>query len=310
MSLETFQKIAFHLKQYGAHIGFISGGEALLVPHLIPILEQANKAFSTATTLVTGLYHKTDIVENVADYCLQKNINIQTSLDAKGALGDNLRGAEHFSDTVLNHMEMISRQRKRSKSLLYVNIVLNNLNLEQVPDLIATAKSLGWKSTIGLYHHLTETTREDDELNVKPGPRLDALLNVLDGNPDILNLNSFIRGIDPFLRGERLTPCPFVASPFWMTRTTIMENGDVHLCHGEPIGNIATTPLHDIFSSPAYQQRLESYNSCSGCWTTCYTQRYLLIHPRSPRELVSNIKKIIKLKRHHLHPRNSGSSLP
>ncbi len=310
MSLETFQKIAFHLKQYGAHIGFISGGEALLVPHLIPILEQAQKTFSTTTTLVTGLYHRTNSVKHVAEYCLQNNINIQTSLDAKGTLGDNLRGAEHFSDTVLNHMELIAQRRKRSKSLLYVNIVLNNLNLEQVPDLIASAKSLGWKSTIGLYHHLTETTREDDELSVKPGPRLDALLKFLDGNPDILNLNSFIRGIDPFLRQERHTPCPFVASPFWMTRTTIMENGDVHLCYGEPIGNIVTTPLEDIFSSPAYQQRLESYSSCTGCWTTCYTQRYLLIHPRSPRDFFSNIKKMTKLKLYHLQPQNSGKILP
>ena len=295
LSLERFTVIAQRLREYGAVIGFISGGEALLVPDLVPILREAKKTFPLATTLVTGLVHKTETVCKTAEFCLHNGINIQTSLDGLGETGDKLRGVEHFSDTVLNHMHEIGNMENKG-SLLYCNIVINNLNLEQVPDLIREAKKRGWKSTIGMYHHLTETTREDQELIVRPGPRLSRLINFLDGNTDILNLNSFIRGIQPFLNHERKTPCPFVASPIFMTRTTIMEDGNVHLCWGDPIGNILQQDLKTLFSSAHYQKRLHEYSTCAGCWTTCYTQRYLLLHPQSAGEMIDNGKKMFKLK--------------
>jgi MoaA/NifB/PqqE/SkfB family radical SAM enzyme len=298
MSLERFQIVARHLADYGAYLGFISGGEALLAPDLIPILAAAKKIFSVATTLVTGLYHQRDHVQQVAEYSLANHINIQTSLDGFDAVGDHLRGVEKFSDTVLDHMAMISAMKKNSKSLLYANIVLNNLNLEQVPELIRRSRSLGWRTTIGLYHHLTETTRSDDDLQIVTDERLDRLLMFLDHNPDILNLNSFIRGIGPFLRDGHTTRCPFVASRFWMTRTTIMENGDLHLCWGGPIGNLFTNSMLDIFSGSTYQDRLHTYSGCAGCWTTCYTQRYLLLHPRSFAEFRDNLVKMIRLRRY------------
>ncbi|MBL7093934.1 radical SAM protein [candidate division KSB1 bacterium] len=292
MSYENFQLVAKRLREYGAPIGFISGGEATLVPHLDKILLEAKKTFSIATSLVTGLYNKTEVIECFGRIALENNINIQTSLDGLGKIGDSLRGVKDFSDTVLGHMKLLSELRGNSKSLLYANIVLNNLNLDQVPELIKQARDLGWKTTIGLYHTLTATTRTDDEMSLRLGKRLDDVLQFLDGNQDILNLNSFIRGIKPFIENKFFNICPFVDSKFLSTRTTIMENGDVHLCYGAPIGNIFKNSLKEIFSSEDYKQRLESYRKCQGCWTTCYTQRYLLVHPRSIKELFENYKKI------------------
>jgi hypothetical protein len=83
-----------------------------------------------------------------------------------------------------------------------------------------------------------------------------------------------------------------------MTRTTIMENGDVHLCWGGPIGNIFSHSLADIFSGPAYHELLKKYAECTGCWTTCYTQRYLLVKPRSVAEFIDNSKKMVRLRRY------------
>ena len=297
MSWERFQLLAERLRDYGAAIGFISGGEATLVPHLDKILYEAKKTFCLSTGLVTGLYNKTDIIERIGRIALDLDINIQTSLDGLGDLGDYLRGAEHFSDTVLKHMAWLSENRKNSKSLLYANIVVNNLNMDQVPELIQRAKDIGWKTTIGMYHSLTATTRADDELMLKPGKRLEKLLDFLDNNPDILNLNSFIRGISDFVTGGTTDICAFVDAPVLTTRTTIMEDGAVHLCYGGPVGNIFEQTLDEIFDSREYKDRLIAYRSCSGCWTTCYTQRYLLIHPRSAKELIQNLWKIIRLKK-------------
>jgi MoaA/NifB/PqqE/SkfB family radical SAM enzyme len=297
MDLHMFSHVAEQLRAYGSYIGFISGGEATMVPDLPEILLAAKKTFPVATTLVTGLYNKTDLIRSVSRVCLDNDINIQTSLDGFGEVGDALRGARNFSATVLKHMEMLSSMRGASRSLLYANIVLSNLNLDQVPELIATAKKLGWKATIGLYHHLTETTRSDDDLAVQPGERLDRLVAFLDHNPDILNLNAFIRGIEPFMRSGETTACPFVASRFLSTRTTIMENGDLHLCWGGPVGNLFNNSMKDIFSGETYRQRLADYRGCQGCWTTCYTQRYLLVHPRSLAEGWDNSRKIIRMQR-------------
>jgi len=292
MSFEQFKIIAQRLIKYGAYIGFISGGEATLVPDLDKILIEAKKTFSIATTLVTGLYNKTEIIQRIGTIALENNINIQTSLDGLGEIGDSLRGVKNFSDTILNHMKWLAENRNRSNSLLYANIVLNNLNLDQVPELIQRARDLGWKTTIGLYHTLTETTRSDDELRIRPGKRLEKILQFLDGNSDIMNLNSFLKGIEPFISGKQRKICAFVNSPVLVTRVTIMENGDVHLCYGSPIGNILETGMEEIFSGDAYHQRLKEYRKCSGCWTTCYTQRYLLVHPASFDELVDNLKKV------------------
>lgn len=297
MDIHMFRHVARQLRDYGSYIGFISGGEATMVADLPEILHEAKRTFPVATTLVTGLYNRTEIIRRIGALCLAEHINIQTSLDGLGEIGDRLRGADNFSDTVLRHMEMLAAMRGTSRSLLYANIVLSHLNLEQVPELIATVRKLGWKATIGLYHHLTETTREDDDLSVRPGERLQRLIAFLDGNPDILNLNSFIRGIIPWIEHGATTPCPFVASRFLSTRTTIMENGDVHLCWGGPVGNLFNDSLREIFSGDLYRQRLAEYRSCQGCWTTCYTQRYLLVHPRSFGEIWSNGRKIVRMQR-------------
>ncbi len=299
MSLENFQLITKRLREYGAYIGFISGGESTLVPYLDKILIEAKKTFSSATTLVTGLYNKTDLIHKFGGIALENDINIQTSLDGLGELGDNLRGAKNFSATVLKHMEWLSNKRGNSKSLLYANIVINNLNLYQVPELIKAAKELGWKTTIGIYHTLTDTTQYTEELKIKPGKRLDTLLNFLNNNNDILNLNSFITGINEFVKGKTPGFCAFVDSPTLATRTTIMEDGNMHLCFGEPVGNLYRQSLNDIFTSKEYKQRISQYRKCNGCWTTCYSQRYLLIHPRSVKELYHNVKKIISLKKNN-----------
>jgi len=292
MSFDQFQIIAQRLRDYGAYIGFISGGEATLVPDLDKILVEAQKTFSIATTLVTGLYNKTEIIQRIGAIALENNINIQTSLDGLGEIGDSLRGVKNFSTTVLKHMKWLSENRNDSKSLLYANIVLNNLNLDQVPELIQRARDLDWKVTIGLYHTLTETTRSDDDLRLRPGNRLTKLLEFLENSPDIMNLNSFIKGIEPFIAGRQKNICAFVDSPVLSTRITIMEDGDVHLCYGSPIGNIFETDLAGMISGERYQQKIQEYRSCRGCWTTCYTQRYLLVHPSSVQELVDNLRKV------------------
>ena len=298
LSLEQFRIIARKLKSYGAYIGFISGGEPTLVGHLDEILLEARRTFPLSTTLVSGLFNQTEKIKAFGNVALANDIHIQTSLDGLGDLGDNLRGSTNFSETVLRHMAWLSKKRRSSgsSSLLYANIVLNNLNLDQVPELIRRAVDLGWKTTIGVYHNLTRTTRADDELRLRPGIRLDRTIDFLLGNPNILNLDVFIAGIPEFVKTGRSSVCAFVDAPVLATRTTVMEDGNVHLCFGPPIGNLFDGSMEDIFRSRTYRDRLETYKSCSGCWTTCYTQRLLLIRPDSIRMLRNHFSSLLSLR--------------
>ena len=296
MSYTDFREIMAKLRDYGAFVGFISGGEATLVPDLHRMLIEAKNTFALETALVTGLVNRTKTIQRIARVALDHDIHIQTSLDGLDSLGDNLRGVQHFSDTVLDHMEWISNHRGNSKSLLYANIVINRLNLHQVPELIRRANNLGWKTTVGMYHSLTATTRRDDELRLEPGEPLENLVAFLMRHPRILNLKSYLAGIPGFVAGQSSDICAFRDAPVLATRTTIMETGDIHLCYGPPIGNLLTQSLDEIFRGHAYQQTLNEYERCPGCWTTCYTQRYLLIHPHSFREFITNLLHLRKLR--------------
>lgn len=299
LDLKRFRLIASRLRDYGAYMGMISGGEPILVPDLAEILLEAKRTFSVAVTLVTGLYHQAERVEQVARVALDNDINIQTSLDGLGALGDNLRGVQDFSATVIDRMKRIARIRasSQSKSLLYTNIVINNRNLEQVPRLLETVAQCGWRATVGLYHTLTKTTREDNQLILRPGPALGPLLQLICRSPVILNLKSFVRGIQQAARGNYPRFCPYLDAPLLSTRTVIMEDGEVYLCRGETIGNIFRQDLMEIFSGEAYRRRLEEYRHCRGCWASCYAQRYLLFHPPSFEDLMDTVLKVYRVRR-------------
>jgi hypothetical protein len=121
------------------------------------------------------------------------------------------------------------------------------------------------------------------------------MIEFLSDHPQILNLKSYLAGVPAFVASQTSDICAFLDAPVMATRTTIMEDGAVHLCYGDPIGNIFDQTLNEIFDSEAYERRLHEYKTCRGCWTTCYTQRYLLIHPRSPGELLQNVKKVRKV---------------
>jgi sulfatase maturation enzyme AslB (radical SAM superfamily) len=295
---KRFRLLASRLREYGAYTGFISGGEPMLVPDLEEILLEARKTFSVAVTLVTGLYHKPERVERVAQVALDNDINIQTSLDGLGSLGDDLRGVPNFSATITDRMRQIARMRanSHSKSLLYANIVINNMNVEQVPQLLNAIAECGWKATVGLYHTLTETTRQDTQLILRPSAALQRVLQLVSNNPIVLNLKSFVRGIQQAARENYPRFCPYLDSPVLSTRTVIMEDGDLYLCRGEAIGNIFQQNLSEIFSGPTYPERLEEYRHCPGCWSSCYAERYLLFHPPSFDDLMDTLLKVYRLR--------------
>ena len=298
LTLQDFKKISRNLQKYGSFVGFISGGEPLLNPDLPEILLHSKKIFPLSVSLVSGLYFDYKKISKIVNLCVNENINIQTSLDGLDELGDYLRGVKNHSKTVLENMEKIANQKEQigSKSFLYANCVLSAANLSQIPKIINACKNAGWKVTIGLYHHITETTKADDNLKIRNENKFLETVEFLKNNPNILNLDSFIDGLPRILEENFPDFCPFVDGKRTSTRLTIMENADLHLCFGEKIGNLLEDDLQTIFESKFYKQRLAQYRECKGCWSSCYTQKYLLFHPKNPKQTIYNFKKLLNLK--------------
>jgi len=217
----------------------ISGGEPLLHPDIQKILTYAKKVFPLSVSLVTGLYFPYVRISPTISHCLDENINIQTSLDGLGAIGDDIRGVPNHSSTVLKNMEKIAQEREKrgSNSFLYVNCVLSGKNLEQVPNIIQAVQNVGWKTTIGLYQTVTPTTQYDDDMVIKNQETFLKTVEFLQNNPNILNLTTYIEGLPRALTKDYPDFCPFVDGKRTATRLTIMENGDIHLCYGAKIGN-------------------------------------------------------------------------
>ncbi len=298
MSFSDYMLVLRRLKKYGSLVGMISGGEPLLHPDIIEILDRARTVFPLSVSLVSGLYFDYDKIENVIDFCLKNGINIQTSMDGLGGNGDYLRGVKDHADIVLSNMKKITARKMElgSSSFTYANCVLSAKNLDQVPEIIKASKDAGWEVTIGVYHSLLDTTKEDDEMKITDAEALQKTIDFLKDNPSILNLNSFIEGIPRIIDNDFPDFCPFVDGKRTATRLTIMHNGEVHLCKGDGIGNLFEQDLEEIVNSEEYLKTLEEYSTCDGCWSSCYTQKYLLFHPQNFTQLKEHGKKLLNLK--------------
>jgi len=285
MSAAAFRTVAARLRMHGAGVGFISGGEPSLHPDLSEILEEALRTFPLACTLNTNLDNHQSLITERVGAAVRLGVNVQTSLDGLGALGDDLRGGEGVAERVLANMRALSEIKARcgSPSVLYANTVLNERNLEQVPEILDAVARCGWRSSIGSYHDLTLHTRRDGDLFLRPGPRLRDLVDELLRRPGITTHPTMLRGIPRFAAGEMPKLCAYLDAPVLATRLLVRENGDLYLCKGKAIGNLLREPLGAIFSTKAYRERLEEYRACPGCWNNCYTQKLLMVKPPSVR---------------------------
>jgi MoaA/NifB/PqqE/SkfB family radical SAM enzyme len=294
---DRFALLAGRLREYGASIAFLSGGEPTMVPGIEHIMEEAKRTFPVAVTLVTNLYNTSAILHRVARAALSMNVNVQTSFDGIGPTADYLRGGVNVSDTVRGHMQWIAAEKTRlkSKSLLYANTVLNRVNLREIPRIIDTVQDCGWMSTTGIYHSLTTTSQHDDELRLTYSSKLEETVDYLVSHPNVYTLSSFLKGIPRFLEEKKRKRCLFLDQPVLGSRILVMENGSVYLCRGEPVGDLFSETLKDIFTGDTYRRRLEEYRRCPGCWTACYTQRSLMLKPENVKDAGDMMVTLLKL---------------
>lgn len=289
-----FKKIINRLSNYGTHRITLSGGEPVIHPKFTKILEYLTAQGFLNTHLLSTFYLPEDKVYSLLDVIFRSGLSsMSCSFDGFGAVADKLRGAQNVSGTVKRSMEIIDEENKKRNSPLKtsVNIVVSQLNLHHIPDILQFIEKLGWTANIDVYRWTSDNHREMDEMKITDYQELDKVLNLVKKSPAVFTPTWLLDGTINYLKGDFPKLCPYLVSASLGSKFFIHPNGDIHDCHGK-VGNLLTHEPREIFKSKLWLNRKFVYETCSGCWNTCYTPTAKFSNYLNVKGLKSVIKAI------------------
>jgi MoaA/NifB/PqqE/SkfB family radical SAM enzyme len=295
MALEDFKVIIDRLATYGTQIVNISGGEPLLHPDLPEVLNiTRNRGFSKIQLLST-FYASEKIIDRIIPLLLRNKVSLSCSFDGFGEIADKLRGARNVSKTVMRGMEKLDVQNKRLGKPIdtAVNVVINQQNLDQVPEIIDYITDLGWKTYIDIYRWSSNNHNEVEFLKIKDFDKLRSVLDQVKKSPVVFTPEWLINGFENFLKNDFDKKCPYLDSVTFGSKFFIHPNGDIKVCIGEAIGNIIRQTPSKIFSSKEWEKAIINFKKCNGCWNACYTPLSSLLNFLRINEIKSYYKIIV-----------------
>ncbi|MFX1514172.1 MAG: radical SAM protein [Promethearchaeota archaeon] len=281
ITLKEFKLYERILRPYHIPVCTISGGEPTIVPDMPQILEYAAKTFPFGVSILSNLYGSTTRLKRVIESALRNNVTICTSFDGFGDIGDQLRNARNVSDNVASHIEMVSEMRKElgSSSILTLHTVISDLNLNQLPEIVAFSKELGWTQSIAPVNHFFYLPNDDSTPKLSYSQELIDGCNLLLEQPHLTQLHSFIREIPNYVRNRSPKLCPYLSRILKTFKLFLEPNGEISLCDRVPIGSLLDTSLHNMFEGPLYAERIRNFSECSGCWLACFVEPFLALKP-------------------------------
>jgi Predicted Fe-S oxidoreductases len=275
ITFDDFKSLVDRLERYGTQVLTLSGGEPMLHPQLGDCIRYAVSKKFARVHLLTTLYGAERIVEKTMQAVFETGISIGISFDGFGEEADTIRGAKNVSQTLMRSMEWVQREnKKRNKPIqVGVNVVMSNLNLHQVPDILGYLEPFGWWTDVDIYRWQATNQREVDLMKLVDSPKLRSVLEVVKKSPIVFTPDWLIDGFPDYLNGSFQKYCPYLDSPSLGSKFFINPDGAVKVCIGDSFGNLLQQIPEELFSSNGWKQRLRDFESCSGCWNTCYTTR-------------------------------------
>jgi MoaA/NifB/PqqE/SkfB family radical SAM enzyme len=293
MTTDTFKIIVSRLKAHGAHGVVFSGGEPLLNIHFTDFIRYAQEINIHYLHVLTTLYLPHKKMEHLAWALISNRVHISTSFDGFNEVADKIRGAKDVSDTVLENMKTINRLNRDAakKVKTYVNVVISQMNLHQIPEILACMQELGWMINVDLYRHTSSNHNYVDEMVIRDYDRLQEVLEIVKKSPMVFTPRWLLDGFNAYLESRFTKRCPYTDNTRLGSKISILPDGEVKVCIGQPVGNLLNSDLRQIFDSPAWRDKQQEFRACPGCWNTCYTPSSRL----SSYFNTTDLKKIIKL---------------
>lgn len=273
MKFEDFKKIVDRLDAFGAHGVILTGGELLLHPRFLDcIAYTASKRFTYMHVLST-LYASRSKIEKLTEALLQHNAAFTCSFDGFGQVADDLRGAHDVARIVMENMEYLDEEnRKRGRPIKTgVNIVISQMNLRQIPEILAFVKRIGWLASFEAYRYTSDHQREDEGLKITDVKEFRRVIELAKASPFVITPSWVLDGHVRNLESGVPKHCPYLQSPSLGSRFFVHPNGDVKVCLTSRVGNLLTQTPQEILDSAEWQEQKKQFEACSGCWTTCHT---------------------------------------
>lgn len=270
---QDYELVCKKLYTHGTRILILSGGEPAIHPRLEEIYAITRKYRFRSVSILTNLYYSEAHQDKVIDLSSKYGISIHTSYDGLGEVADKLRGAKDVQATIERGMLKINELRKqgRYKHKPTATVVVSALNLDQLPAIIKRLQELDWNLNADLYRWGSINHREQDILKLTDKAKVIEAIELIKKASNLKTPLWYYDGLLKLQAGNVKKQCPYLISPTFGSKFFVHENGELHTCMDESLGNLLKDELNDIFRSPAWMEMQHSFNNCDGCWNNCYT---------------------------------------
>ena len=254
LTREEIRRIFTTLHASGIRFVLVQGGEPLLRPDLIDILEDLSSSGLHVTVVTNGTRLTTDLVARFASLRLPISVSLDTLNRARYR---QVRGADQLPQ-VLSGLNLLS-QYPHPK---FLTCIVSEVNREEVPDVVRFAKARGFIPVVGAYHwNVGLYGKEDAGLmyDRSAAVRVFELLLKEDLIPPGY-FRQFVTDNALWLRGERLDPCD--AGRYSIA---IDASGQVSPCLTmSPVGNLRELSYQEILSR-FNRTQIQACSDCSSC---------------------------------------------
>jgi MoaA/NifB/PqqE/SkfB family radical SAM enzyme len=268
LSLEQIEGGAEKLASLGTLMISIAGGEPMLRPDFADIVRAIGRwHFPFVTT--NGWFVTPQLARELFDAGLW---GVSISIDyADPKRHDRARGIPGCYDQALRALDYFARARRHRWQRVNLMCVLLHDNLDQIEDLIRTARDHDAYFMIQPYSiRKTGSTR----FRYVNGPVSERLLDLRRRYPNFLSNPTFLQKFDQFFDGG-VPDCEAGRAFF-----NIDSRGDIAICVEErhrPVANLYRDSSRRIVSA---LRNASEGNTCTDCWYNCRGEVESLYRPR------------------------------
>jgi len=244
----------------------ISGGEALLKPYAIDLVQHASSAGLFLEILTHGYWEDQTKIEKLA---LARPWKVTISLDGVGEVHSKIRGRDKFWERTSRTIETLKRMRREHRLPMTIRLknVIMSHNLSETVEVARLANHEGME----VFYQAIEqnyNTPEDSQwfLHSENWPADTArviqivreLIDLKRQGYRIANSREQLEAMIPYFQdpdAHRISIMTHSAhearrSCSALTNLQFQANGDVTVCTGTPpIGNVKTQPIREIWKN-------------------------------------------------------------
>ncbi len=270
MSVKTLLGIIENLSERGLNIVELTGGEPLLHPNFMEILEFCCKHLSLVSIITNGTLIDEDFIKKIKP--LKNKVIFSISLDSYREKEHEMKsGIKGSFQKAVDAIKLIAKENMIVKA----SMAVDEKNWNQIEDTLLFAKSIG--ATKFTYSPIIPVGRAHNKkglfgANIPVSKVADYEKYLIDTYSDFLHI------LDGYSQQELNSPggCGIGHRTFVMN-----PQGDIRLCatfENGVIGNVLKQPLKDVFSNSVCELSAQitpptfevckdcySYSFCMGC---------------------------------------------